>query len=503
MQLTISDYRYQTHPAVGRNALIERLIRDLGTRHLNLAGPRSTGKSCVARALQLDPRLAEQFQAVIYCDIKSRSPDGDEEFFHYLKEELFQQLPDSLSKILLDPSENVDTEEALAESAEAWEEAGSRVLIILDGIDDAFLSLEDGWDFLCGFVDKRSVRVLATSRRRIRLLANSRKKVGSNMHERFKSPTELPPLDRSDIQSIVELAGGEVSDALVSVLVDWTGGHAGLLVALCDEAMRSEREVLTMESINGAGKQMVAERNEALEIAWDDLQPEERNLIITSARLGAAPVEGGDGARLQKLGFATVAHGKLTLNARLINDFASGAGDTEALFRDWFGTEVSYLSSMKQVLSLRLGPRQDDEAPIVQNVRDGIEAIERPDKASRVFRDIVKEALELIWDAEIPDREVPPFTNGGGPNWLVWDHSWPRNNEGFQNMLDLMTHDKFWVSPPKRLNRKVFAMVSFLIHAGDFKNHQNQQVMTPGFLVSSLVTAVELVTEMKQSGLVQ
>lgn len=501
MSTSFAEYRYKSRPAIGRVNIIDRIVRELRTRRLNVVGARSTGKSCLARAVATDLRIREMFQGVVSCDLKNHACEGDEAFLKALTGDMHHQLPESVSKVLLDPKAGLPYEDALNETVEEWHSSGQRILIILDGIDDAFLSLGDGWEFLCGLVEHESVQFLCTSRRRIRELCNTRAKVGSNMHQRFKNPIDLPPLDAADIESIAAVGGSTPATGVAAALLSWTGGHAAITIALCDEAQGriNPGASLTVEAIKEAAQQMVSEPCEELELAWGDIQADERELFIMACRTGEVPAFGTNGARLQKLGFLKLESGVLKPGCRLMREFAGKAASGVALFREWFGTGTAYLASMKQVLTLRVGPEKEDEPDVIRNVRDAIEAIERPDKAARAFRDIVKEAIELIWDAELPKREVPYFT--AGPDWLCRERRWPTDNTGSLIMLNMMTNDRKWATPPKQVNRKIFAMVSFLTLAGDFKNHQHDQKMTAGFLASAVATAVELVGEMKLVGL--
>ena len=498
--MTFSDYRFKSQPALGRAALITQLQRELARRNINLTGPRGTGKSCVVRALAAHDATKKLFTAIVFCDLKGRGIDGDETFYQALVQDIRGQMPLAVSTEWLDPSLESPVEEKLNTTVDDWESAGHKVLFILDGIDEPFVSLQGAWSFLCNFVERAPVTFLCTSRKRIRELCNTREKRDSLMSDRFKNPIDIQPMTLEDITAILQIAGVE-SSGVASALLSASGGNPSLVIALCEEAMKlADQEHLQVRHVNTATQVLVQEGVEELELIWQELDPDERDVFITAGRIGEVTPPNNGARKLRGFGLLANAGGVLKPTCRLMQDFGTGAAKGTVLLKEWFGTEASYLHSMKQVLALRLGPKADEECELVSNVRDAIESMERPDKASRAFRDIAEEAMNVIWDVESPKRTVPALK--GGPPWLVRDRIWPEKPGALVELLDLVTDDRKWENPPKKANRKHFALIAHIQHAGDFKNHQNGVDMTPAFLVATLASAVELVHEMRSVGLV-
>lgn len=498
--MTFSDYRYNAQPALGRTTLITQLQRELARRNINLTGPRGTGKSCVVRALAAQDATKKMFNGIVLCDLKGRGIDGDEAFYQTLIQDIREQIPDGVSTRWLAPNEEGQVEDKLNYTVDDWQSAGHRVLFILDGIDDAFVSLGAAWSFLCNFVEQTPVTFLCTSRKRIRELCNTREKRDSMMSDRFKNPIDIQPLIVDDIKAILRI-GGVDSSAVASALLSASGGNPSLVIALCEEASKlADRAALEVGHINDAAKVLIAERTEELDLIWQELDPEEKDVFITASRIGEV-INPSNGARkLKCLGLLKNAGGSLKPECRLMEDFGAGAAKDTVLFKEWFGTEPSYLNSMKQVLALRLGPKAEEECELISNVRDAIESMDRPDKASRCFRDIAEEAMEVIWDVEAPARAVPALR--GGPAWLVRDRIWPDKPGALVELLDLITDDRKWENPPKKANRKHFVLVAHIQHAGDFKYHRNGVDMTAAFIAATVASAVELVNEMRTVGLV-
>jgi hypothetical protein len=497
--MTFFDYRYKKPPALGRATLITQLQRDLRRRNINLTGPRRTGKSCMARAIAQDATTLQNFQGIVFCDLKDRGIDGDDGFFGTLIHDMCEQLPAEVRSEWLEIKEASPIEKLNA-TADDWAKAGQSILFVLDGIDDTFMSLGPAWSFLCNFVERDEVTFLCTSRRRIRELCNTREKRDSVMSDRFTNPKEIEPLNEEDLAAIVAVEG-PVGTGVASSVMTWSGGNPALAVALCEKASELAGGItLQLEHINAAANALVKEPPDVMELIWQDLDPNERDAFLTAWQTGELPPSSNSFRRLRSLGLlASTATGLKPL-CHLMRDYAASQAKGSTLFKEWFGNEPSYLTSMKQVLTLRLGPKADDETTLVTNVRDAIEAMDRPDKAARAFRDIAEEALELIWDEECPGRKVPALRNG--PRWLMNDRIWPDKPGSCLELLNCLTDDRAWESHPKKLNRKHFVLISHVQYAGDFKNHKNGADMTTAFLIATVASAVELVNEMRAVGLV-
>lgn len=498
--MTFSDYRYKDQAGVGRASLINQLHRELGRRNVSLTGPRRTGKSCVVRALAAHATTKQMFNGIVFCDLKGRGVDGDEAFYQALIQDIRGQMPDGVSTEWLDPSLESPVEDKLNTMVDDWESAGYKVLFILDGIDEAFVSLGSAWSFLCNFVERAPVIFLCTSRRRIRELCNTREKRDSMMSDRFKNPIDIQPLDATDIAEILSIEGIEASGVSTAILTS-SGGNPALAIALCEEASKLVAQgTIQADHIGTAALTLVRERAEELELIWQELDPDERDLFVTAGRAGEVAAHNIGARKLKCLGLLVNTGGSLKPACRLMQDFATSAAKGIALLKEWFGTEAAYLHSMKQVLALRLGPKKEEECELVLNVRDAIESLDRPGKAARAFRDIAEAALVVIWDTEVPNRTVPALR--GGPAWLVRDRVWPDKAGALVELLALITDDRKWECPPKKVNRKHFVLIAHIQHAGDFKNHQNGLDMTTAFLVATAASAVELVNEMRAVGLV-
>src|SRR5262245_9002824 len=93
-------------PLLGRDALLRDIIgwlTGIDTVHVSLVGPQSIGKTVILRHLARDLSWAENYyQAVIYLDLRLRTPSDDRSFMQLLGAELRDALashPELASKI--------------------------------------------------------------------------------------------------------------------------------------------------------------------------------------------------------------------------------------------------------------------------------------------------------------------------------------------------------------------------------------------------------------------
>jgi len=166
---------------------------------------------------------------------------------------------------------------------------------------------------------------------------------------------------------------------------------------------------------------------------------------------------------------------------------------------------ADYESNIVSVLQLRLGQIEDLDAALKSDVVRAVRELgSEPRHCVNCLRGIVERCLALIWSAELEAGELIPqawldefkHDAGGLAKNIVADaenrgRRLPPRSGRQCGLLNLATGSQDTPRVTKYVSRKTYLLVNHVQNAGDFGQHQTDEV-EPGVAAALCLSAIEL-----------
>lgn len=467
--------------AIGRSKITDSIIDRLINEHVSIVGSHYIGKSCLLRCVADQISSRSEFDDVVMWDLRHPIVNDDDEFYRELSEALKNQIKNS------DSDANQYFQEAsnqcykgISEFFDFIASNSKRVLIIMDGLDHPLSSGNIGvkvWNNMCALSDKLSATFLTASRERIFKLCDTKEIAGSHFWERLKDPVELGALNESEINEFLgDLESiGEIDPGARKEIRNWTGGIPILLLRLCDllyDAAASGTTRITNQTVNEAAERCLNEGRDDLEAIWENCGTVVKTTfleIIESQEILSSDVNEEVKKCLLLSGLALPAGNKLKTGARLIAKFSESEKQGVATIQNLFGKKETYESNIQALAGIRLASAQCPEKDFYDIIEAAIEKIHQPGICMNNIRNIVDYAFDYIWAIEASDGEIPRFTKGESTFGKL-----PIDLGKQVGILRKLAMGSYGVTP-KKVNRKIYALISFLQDAGNLGQHRRQE----------------------------
>jgi hypothetical protein len=161
--------------------------------------------------------------------------------------------------------------------------------MVLDGCDAVLQNSSmprNLWDNIRAVAQKSSVRLMTGSRDHLLALCYSPEARGSDFFEIFyPQPLQVGPLNEADWKEIYSDCGVELDGSAKKELVNWTGGHPGLVTLLIGRLAetRSGRGA-TKTEMDEAASNLLSPVAAPIEALWRDCSEESCGDIVRLAR---------------------------------------------------------------------------------------------------------------------------------------------------------------------------------------------------------------------------
>lgn len=500
-------------PMLGRSRIFQKLLNHLTKAvpdHISVVGPRHYGKSVILRA------LAEHFSvptgpyvAVDYWDLRHGTPRDNVDFLRQLTERMRHVLKSVNPDIdYLDP-DSEDRNDMLDLCLGELDDAGQRLLLILDGFDHVLSSpaiTRDLWDNMRNFAHHASLVLLTGSRERLRELCRTQDSSTSDFWEIFyDTPVIVGAFDDQEWGSLREPFSSRqigFDSSACKELVNWTGGVPLLAAALLRNTWDSVSDATSLSKveIDKQARVFQIHNHDLLQALWDDCSLEVRSDLSRLAAdvSGVTEVEIPQSRRnvLLSKGFAGYVGKKIKSTCRLMTDFAGQHSKNLDDIRRLFGDQESFFKNIQGSLALRLEQIDGGDPELRRFVAKAIHDL--PDFLDSLTwaRRIAEYALDLIWAKELPkDRKYPQ-------EWLEeWKHvgeNWPQQSDrlpqsrGAQcNVLRLITGTQKARRLSRHVSKGTYLLLDHIQSIGDYGQHQDGQA-TQGLAGAFCFAAVEL-----------
>lgn len=508
--MNIYDPFPNTLPALTtRSALAARILQSLQQKNVSIVGRKHYGKSVLIRHLAEKARSGGQFAHVVEWDLRHFTPEDDTQFFRGLCEQLSSQLTGKAGedvRVLLAAEED-QTPRNIGEVLKFLQHEGEDLLLVLDGLDAPLSSpglSKNVWDYLCGFTDIGSLRLLAGSRERLRELCINPESKTSDFFRRFEDPpTQLKALTDEELREfLAPLAERRPLDkGAISEFSRQSGGIPILCAALAG-LLQTGNDPIGQPEVKKAADQLIESESESIPEAFGALNHEEQAAF--SELCHRQQLKSGQGKLTQSLiglGVANGAGGHLSPNCELLKSHVGARAATLCSMHDLFGDESSFNENITPMLLFRYQQTACDNEGLDGFLSHALSRLKDPASFLTTIRGFLEHSLQMVWDVEAPTGEPPRYTSENGLTFLrkCQNGRLPTESYNLLRALDLLTDDRNGVTP-KKANRKIYCLVNSLKAFGDLGQHQKGVTIGTGLAAFACLAMIELSNELVAAG---
>ena len=506
-------------PMLGRAALMGRIdkhLRKPSPDHVSVVGPARYGKSVLLHHAAATYRDGiEQYVTAAYVDLRrGEPPASDREFMRRIAKEIktaLQAVRPELAEYF--EFEDLPEYDVLDLVFDQLEKDGVRLLAVLDGFDDALAGTgltRNLWDQLRTLAQRPSLLLVTGSRRPLRELCRTGESRASPFWNIFHyEPVRVHALDETDWPAFLQPlrdAGCELDESARKAIVNWTGGVPVLVCALLDILWTEhQRARVSMQVIDQAAERLLRDPSGLLGPLWDDCDHEVRSDLDALSKDGI-PLTRSVVRRPSVVdrGFGRVSHNRIRGSCRLMQRYAEEQAPAMTDLNRVFGSRHGFDRHIRDLLELRLKQIRTSGADeeLCRFVGYAVQHIAPwPQDALTWVRSIAEQALEVVWNAELPqDRTLPAeWTREWDDNYVQYQHDQgrlPRPRGQQCSILRLATGTERTTRCTKHITKTTFLLLDHLQSVGNFGQHRadaTETEVTIGFAAAVVLSAISLV----------
>ena len=507
-------------PMLGRAALMSRIdkhLRKPSPDHVSVVGPALYGKSVLLHHAAATYRDGiEQYVSAAYVDLhRGEPPATDREFMRQIAEEIkiaLQAVRPDIAEYF--EFEDLPEYDVLDLVFDQLEKDGVRLLAVLDGFDDALAGTgltRNLWDQLRTLAQRPSLLLITGSRRPLRELCRTGESRASPFWNIFHyEPVRVHALDETDWPAFLQPlrdAGCELDKSARKEVANWTGGVPLLACALLQRLWNEHRGAhLSKPTIDHVAEAVLGGRRQLLDALWDDCDSELRADLdaLTDSDILLAELSKPRRRALQERGFGRESRNLLHGSCRLMQRYAQDQAPAIADLTRLLGTAAGFETNVQMLLKLRLD--QVSQGSVDSDLCDYVRLAIRdlapaPEDALVQIRRIANRALDVVWNAELPqDRSLP----------AEWTREWDEKGERCRNdqgklprsrgdqchILRLATGTERTNRCTRHVTKTTFLLLDHLQSVGNFGAHLSDYPkvkVSIGFAAAVVLSAISLV----------
>jgi hypothetical protein len=501
---------------IGRQGILQRMMRALTKPipdHLQVVGPRFSGKTVILHALVKKLQQTEDFYAaVMFWDLGHQTPGTDELFMQGLARKLASGLrvnhPVYAGFLNNEAQDNPFQE--ISEVLRALKEDGCKVLVVMDGFDKPLSNgqlTRNLWDQLRALAEKSSLRLVTASRRRLGELIRHPDAQTSDFFNIITETVRVGCFDGNDLSAVLEeIPELQFTTGARTEIWNASNGSPILTLSILNEICgRNKEGEVTPESIKAACDGAFCALRDILGQLWIDCSSGSQDIllrILEERKISSDGISFDDVDVLLGSGFIhrDPASNNLQRPCSLIQKYLEEQPHEGNALARLFNTTDVYKKNLKDVFKRRIGQISEIDSTLKHYLERGIGDLpDHPDVFLTNVRGIVDRAFDLIWKAEIPEKRIPSewitlweSNSNRGEQWIdELKTSFPQGVRRVQ-LLNLMTGTKKSAPCAKHVTKGTYVLMNAVHAFGDFGQHQEGASIDSGTAYAALHLCVEL-----------
>ncbi|MCY1043853.1 ATP-binding protein [Corallococcus sp. bb12-1] len=504
---------------IGRDSILKQ-IDNLHDRnqHISIVGARSMGKTTLLQqVVRKHVAGSALFMGAGIVDLRHNPPTSTHAVLRRMGEvlrDIFTTTTAGALSFLANEFNPDSPEEELYDqlklTLDLVDEAGKRILIVLDGCDTVLQNPSipvDLWNSIRALAQRNSLRLMTGTRDRlVQLCYNPEARDSPFFNIFYTTPLQVGPFAEPDWEDMSSKYRENFESPAVREIVNWTGGHPALVSLLLDRVSEYALEKVKKENVDQAALSLISGQSMVLETLWRDGGDENRGDIVQLAR-GSLLVSDLPPDRLKFLlarGIALQSGNKVKLANRFVEHLATARQLDVSSVRQLFEKPTDYESNIRPLLELRLGQIGGDPT-LRRLVKRAVQDVASdPAGCLGNARDVVERTLSIIWNFEAPDGYIPE----------AWIQEW--KSKGISSLIDRIPANRKLPAPDRRgehcailrvatgtdkiqqqtqgLSKPTFLIIDFIAGLGNARNHQNNSRLSVGLSVSFCFACIELIS---------
>jgi hypothetical protein len=376
---------------------------------------------------------------------------------------------------------------------------------MMDGFDKPISNSQltrNLWDQLLDLARKPSLTLVTASRKSLYELLRSPESRTSDFWDIFDTKIHVGCFDEADFTAVLNsMSGWQFSDGAQTELWNASNGFPILLLGVLNSVIETGLEgIVSSTDIRAAGDTAFLSLRDKLDALWRDCASTSHDLFYrvneegSVARLGIPTT---DATTLIGNGFVAEKANKLLRPNRLLAKYLKESSNgSNALIR-LFGNPDNYMINMGGALERRIQQIDGLDEELHRYLLLGLgELPKHPKVFFANIRGIIDRCLELIWDAELPQKRIPSdwfaaWRYNGESRFEDWLTRFPQGGQRLR-LLDLMTGTQKCDRRSKYVTKSTYVLANAAQGFGDFGQHQEGAPIDPGTAYSALHLCIEL-----------
>ena len=512
-------------PLIGRSDIIRKLKNNYtnpSPAHLSLVGPRFSGKSVLLNAIakEMEQDESSQFKIVVFWDLGHQTPISDEDFLSTMCKQIGLKLHavDQACSEILQKREDPYTD--LREVIEHLADHDIKIVMFWDGFDKPLSSGKlnrNLWDQLRELAQSSSLRLITASRKPLHKLIRDEDSVTSDFWNIFNpNSINIGVFDEDDENAVFEkLNNIRFDKGAITELTSWTGGFPLLYLLVVNQLLKMSLRQVTIIDVAEAAKTVLANSADGiLEDLWNDCSEATKGTFLELIDKNEIPTQSipkQERKDLIETGFGKQSGNKILKNCRLMETHVKDQREDIDSVARLFKENDNYQKHMKSVLTHRFNQVKNIDPHfnnLIKKVNDCIEDVQQnkdPEDILANMRNLLKTALDLILEKELPDRNVPKdyITAWQDEKKKVIDF-WPSKETEKLQLLECLVGAYYGQKTPpkaKYVNKAAYYCLDNIQSYGNYGNHTNGEKVSIDIVFAAVLTCIELVASLNNQAL--